>query len=314
MKFLLRMALVLVVSAWLVSHATAQQLQCNPCSYDYGQVQIGTSKPYSFQLTNTGSKALTISSKRKSGKDFWFSKFPLPVTLQPGKSTQMSVNFHPSVAGTVTATLTLISNARNPNLTINVSGTGIAPNGATLGVSPSSLNFGNVTVGSSASLPLTLLASNGAITISSAQVNSTEFTLLGLTLPTTIADGQILAVTVVFTPNASGTASANLTLTSDAANSPTTVPLAGTGVIAKAHQVDLSWNASKDVVVGYNVYRSGTTGGPYTKINPVLNAPTSYTDSAVAAGATYYYVVRSVDSNNVESVNSNEAKAVIPSP
>ena len=314
MKSLPRMALALLLSAWPISYAAAQQLQCNPCSYDYGQVQIGTSKQYVFQLTNTGNQALTISSKRKRGKDFSFSNFPLPVTIQPGQGTQMGVNFTPSVSGKITGTVTLISNGLNPKLIMSVSGTGVTANGANLGVSPSSLNFGSITVGSSAGLQLTLSASNGPVTISSAQVNSSEFTLPGFVLPKTIAAGQSVAATMVFTPNASGTASANLTLTSDAANSPNMVPLTGVGVAAKAHSTDLSWNPSIDVVIGYNVYRGGTKGGPYTKINSVLDASTNYTDSTVSAGATYYYVVTAVDANNVQSAYSNEVVVVIPSP
>lgn len=226
----------------------------------------------------------------------------------------MRVNFAPSVTGNIAGTVTLISNALNPKLILNVSGTGVAGNVVSLGVSPSSLNFGNVTVGSSASLQLTLSASNGSVTISSAQVNSSEFTLPGFVLPKTIAAGQSVAVTVVFTPNASGTASANLTLTSNAANSPNTVPLTGTGVAAGPHSTDLSWSPSQDVVIGYNIYRGGTKGGPYTKINAVLDSSTNYTDSTVNAGATYYYVATSVDANNMESGYSNEVKVVIPTP
>lgn len=314
MKSLPRMALVLFVSAWAFSYAGAQQLQCNPCSYDYGQVQVGASKQNTFQLTNTGNKNLTISAKRKSGQDFSFNKFHVPVTLQPGKSIQMLFTFTPSASGRITGTITLVSNALNPKLTINVSGTGATGNRPSLGISPSSLNFGNVTVGSSASLALTLSASNGSVTISAAQVNSSEFTLPGLTLPKTIASGQNLAVTVVFKPKVSGTASANLVLTSDAGNSPNTVPLTGAGVAPKAHSTDLSWNANRDVVIGYNVYRGSAAGGPYTKINPVLDGSTSYTDSTVTGGTTYYYVVAAVDSNNVQGGYSNEVKVVIPTP
>ncbi|HWZ83266.1 MAG TPA: choice-of-anchor D domain-containing protein [Terriglobales bacterium] len=314
MKSLPRMALALLVSAWPLSHAVAQQLQCSPSSHDYGQVQIGTSTQYVFQLSNTGSRALSISSKGKSSAEFRFSKFNLPITLQPGQSTRMAVNFVPSASGTITGTLTLHSNAKNPTLSVGVSGTGVAAKTATLGVSPTSLNFGNVTVGSPSSLPLTLSASNGTVTISSAQVNSSEFTISGLGLPKTIATGQSVTATITFTPNASGTATANLTLISDAVNSPTTVPLTGVGVAVKAHSADLTWTASQDVVIGYNIYRGSTKGGPYTKINTVLDATTSYTDNTVSAGATYYYVATSVDSNNVESAYSNEVRVVIPAP
>jgi len=308
------MALALWPLVLPLAGASAQQLQCNPCSHGYGQVQIGTSKQYSFQLTNTGSRTLHILSKSRSGRAFSFGNFPLPVALRPGRSTQLPVIFKPVVVGKTTGTITLLSDARNPKLIMNVWGTGVAVNGATLGVSPSSLNFGSVTVGTSANLRLTLSASNGAVTISSAKVNSSEFALSGLALPVTIAAGQSVTAKVVFTPSVSGTASANLTLTSDATNSPTTVPLTGVGVAAGAHSADLTWDASKDVVIGYNVYRGGTNGGPYSQINAILDSSTNYTDSAVNAGKTYYYVVTAVNAANQESAFSNQVKVIIPSP
>jgi fibronectin type 3 domain-containing protein len=67
-------------------------------------------------------------------------------------------------------------------------------------------------------------------------------------------------------------------------------------------------------VTGYNVYRELASGGPYTKVNPSLIAGATYADNNVQAGQTYYYVSTAVDSSNNESVYSNEAQAVIPSP
>jgi len=314
MKFLPRMAFALLVLILPVARASGQQLQCKPCSNDFGQVQTGTSKQYVFLLTNTGRRNIHILSKWKNGKSFSFGSFPVPLTLAAGKSTHLPVNFTPLVAGKIAGNVTLISDASNPRLIIAVSGTGVNANAATLRVSPSSLSFGNVNVGVSASLQLTLSASNGAITISSAQVNSSEFTLSGLALPVTIAAGQTITAKVIFTPQISGTASAKLTLVSNAANSPTAVPLTGVGVAAGAHSADLTWDPSKDIVIGYNVYRGGKTGGPYNQINQVLDASTNYTDAAVNAGATYFYVVTAVNSANQESPFSNQVKVVIPSP
>src|SRR5256885_9679821 len=142
MKFLPRTVLALLVSIWPLSVAVAQQLQCSPSSHDYGQVQVGTTAQYIFQLKNTGKSSLTISSKHKTSTDFSFSKFSLPLTLQPGQTAQMKVNFSPSAAGAISATITLHSNARNPTLNASLSGTGVSANRATLGVAPSSLNFG----------------------------------------------------------------------------------------------------------------------------------------------------------------------------
>jgi len=65
--------------------------------------------------------------------------------------------------------------------------------------------------------------------------------------------------------------------------------------------------------VGYNIYRGTQSGGPYSKLNAATLGGTSYTDSAVASGSTYYYVATSVDSNSAESAYSNQAVAQIPS-
>jgi fibronectin type 3 domain-containing protein len=89
----------------------------------------------------------------------------------------------------------------------------------------------------------------------------------------------------------------------------------GAGVPAPQHSVDLSWNASQSSgVIGYNIYRGDTTGGPYSRINTPLEASTSYTDAVVSGGATYYYVITAVDDNSQESGYSSQVKAVIPTP
>ncbi len=78
--------------------------------------------------------------------------------------------------------------------------------------------------------------------------------------------------------------------------------------------VILNWVASvSSNVIGYNVYRSTTSGGPYTKLNTALVTTTTFTDTTVQRGQTYYYVARAVDSANNESGNSNQASATIPS-
>jgi fibronectin type 3 domain-containing protein len=153
------------------------------------------------------------------------------------------------------------------------------------------------------------------VTVSSGSSNSSEFVLSGITLPKTIAAGQSATFTVTFTPNASGAASGTLTFLSNASNSPTVETLTGTGQAPQPHSVDLSWTASQSSgVVGYNIYRGSVSGGPYSKVNSTPNTDTTYTDTTVAAGQTYFYVAKSVDSNDVESGSSNEVQLIVPSP
>ena len=67
-------------------------------------------------------------------------------------------------------------------------------------------------------------------------------------------------------------------------------------------------------MVGYNVYRSKSSGGPYTKLTSVLEPSTKYVDISVQSGQTYYYVNTAVDSHGVESKYSSQLRASIPSP
>jgi hypothetical protein len=79
------------------------------------------------------------------------------------------------------------------------------------------------------------------------------------------------------------------------------------------HTVAVDWNPSPSTGVAYyNVYRGTASGGPYNLLGSNITA-TSYTDSTVQLGATYFYVTTAVDANRVESVYSNEFPAVIPS-
>ena len=79
-----------------------------------------------------------------------------------------------------------------------------------------------------------------------------------------------------------------------------------------AHSAALIWTASTSTVSGYNVYRGTVNGGPYNLMNSSLVTGLSYMDTAVQSGTSYYYVTTALDSNNVESLNSNQVTAVIP--
>ena len=81
-----------------------------------------------------------------------------------------------------------------------------------------------------------------------------------------------------------------------------------------AHSVDLKWKASVSRVVGYNVYRSETDGGPFIKLTSAPVRATNYTDRTVQSGHLYVYAVTAVDSKGKESGYSNEIKTPIPSP
>jgi hypothetical protein len=85
-----------------------------------------------------------------------------------------------------------------------------------------------------------------------------------------------------------------------------------------AHTVGLSWSASTSTdVTGYNIYRALYTEscGAFSKLNAQPNSSTLFTDSTVAAGASYCYATTAVNASNQESGYSNIVSDVqIPAP
>jgi fibronectin type 3 domain-containing protein len=95
---------------------------------------------------------------------------------------------------------------------------------------------------------------------------------------------------------------------------PNVIPPSPTNLAASGGnaQVALSWNSSPGAA-GYNLLRSTASGGPYSTIATGTTA-TSYTDTGLTNGTTYFYVVQAVNSAGA-SGNSKEVSAtpnVIP--
>jgi fibronectin type 3 domain-containing protein len=127
-----------------------------------------------------------------------------------------------------------------------------------------------------------------------------------------LSPGQSTTVTSTFAPSASGAAAGSVTVSSNAANSPASISLSGTGVAAVNHSVALNWAPDAAGTTGYNTYSSTVSGGPYVKLTSAPLPSTSYIDTTVQAGHTYYYVVTAVNSSNQESAYSSEVTALVP--
>jgi hypothetical protein len=186
---------------------------------------------------------------------------------------------------------------------------------AGVGLSTTSLTFGNTPVGLTSS-PQTITVTNpGGVALSITSIgltgaNPTDFSLVTTCGPSLAAGGSCTAV-VMFTPLTSGNLSASVTVTDNAPGSPQTVSLSGGG----SHDVMLTWTASVTPgVLGYYVYRGAASGKESTApLNSTPIAGTSYADSNVANGQTYYYVVTAVGTNGTtQSVYSAEASATVP--
>src|SRR5947209_1652645 len=267
--------------------AVQPQLSVVPPSASFGDVAVGTRNSQTITLINSGTGSVTISQATPSGNGFSMTGLTVPLTLSAGQRTSFNVAFAPASAGSITGSLSLVSDAPNSHSTIALSGTGVTST-FLLTACPTSMIFGNVTVGSkSAPQTVTLTNSgNSSVSISQINVSGSGFSASGLTAPLTLAAGQTASFSVVFASTTAGAAIGNVSLVSNATNSPT-IALSASGVQPIPLARTLSWNPSASGTVSYNVYRGTQSGGPYQKLNSSPVSTTTYTDNSVLAGQTY---------------------------
>ncbi|HET9365651.1 MAG TPA: hypothetical protein VFP71_11645 [Candidatus Angelobacter sp.] len=190
-----------------------------------------------------------------------------------------------------------------------------APSTSSLTATPTSLSFGQEVLNTPATLTVKITnTGSAAAKITQDSITGSGFTT-GITTPITLNPAQSVNVPVVFTPVAAGTVSGNLALLSNGATL-IAVPLSGEGLTPVPHSVDVTWSASTSTTLqGYNVYRGGISGGPYTKISPTLSSTTLlFTDTTPQSGQKYFYVVTAVDVSGAESAASSEVAVTIPTP
>jgi fibronectin type 3 domain-containing protein len=158
------------------------------------------------------------------------------------------------------------------------------------------------------------LSNTGTASAAISAINfSGPFSLGTFAVPFNLAANANISIPLIFTPVAAGNATGSASIVSNAPNSPLVVNLSGTSVLS--HSVDLSWNASSTPGVTYAVFRSTQSGGqnPQSPLASNLTG-TTFTDTTVQSGQTYFYVIAAVDSTGTESPFSNEATAQVPTP
>jgi hypothetical protein len=199
------------------------------------------STPLPVTLTNNGPGILEFSSITFTGigsSDFSLGSSTCGSTLAVNASCTINVIFTPAVTGpSPSASLVFTDNASNSPQSVTLSGTGTSPSG-TIGTIPA-VNFGNQLVGTP-STPQTVVLTNTAasvLTVTSIKLTTntgTDFAIsssstCSTTTTFTLALNATCKIVLIFTPSALGPASATLTITGSAPNSPYTVALTGTG-------------------------------------------------------------------------------------
>jgi hypothetical protein len=263
--------------------ATVPAISASATSLAFGPSQVAStnsaSVPAAVTLTNTGAGTLTITAINKSGtnaNDFTATGTCVgaSVTVAPGASCTLSATFTPSATGTRTATLTVASNAPS-NPAISLSGTGSAVPVPSVSLSRGSVTFATQTVGTTSGAQAVTLTNNGTGALTITQVATTpnpEFSSTS-TCVGTINPGASCTISVTFAPTAAGTRSGSLSITSNAAGSPSTVALSGMSVLTASPICTVQSNSVAFPMTTVGVMSSGLS----TTITNSGNAPLQIT-------------------------------------
>src|SRR2546423_1726193 len=162
-------------------------LSTNPSSISFGDVEVGTSSTQTLTFSNAGGTSLTISQAALSGTGFTMVGQSFPVSLAPGQSSNLGVQFAPSAVGSMSGSVSLPSNAHNSPTIISLAGSGAQAASGQLSSNPASINFGNVVVASGSVQTVTLTnTGNSPVAISQATVSGAGFSVTGIAAPLTL--------------------------------------------------------------------------------------------------------------------------------
>jgi hypothetical protein len=100
-------------------------LSVNAASIAFGDVMQNSPATQSVTLSSTGTAPVTVTAAGMAGAGFSVSGATFPLTLNPAQTATLSVEFNPTVAGSVSGTLTVTSNSStSPMAAVPVTATG----------------------------------------------------------------------------------------------------------------------------------------------------------------------------------------------
>ena len=196
----------------------------------FGDQLVGTnSARQTITLSNVGTTVIAITSIVSTNNADYNFTTTCGTTLGVGRSCNINVRFHPTLAGVRSGTITITDSDPTPQV-VSLTGTGVAPINS---VSPLSIPFGGQTRGTTSAPQTVTVANTGTAPlvinrINLAGANPNQFSQNN-NCPATLAIGANCTVSVTFRPTNRGakTATLNVNVAAPAANA--SVTLSGTG-------------------------------------------------------------------------------------
>ena len=266
----------------LTGIGASSAISISPTTLSFGTQVVNTSSAgQKVTVTNNGFVNLTVNSVLASG-GFSESDSCTGVTLTPGQACTITASFAPVMAATMTGTITINDTSTGTPHLVSMTGTG-----AFAVTMSANIAFPATNVGSSSSPQTMTLTNNQSQTLSFTFVTSGDFSAVGngsSPCNGTLAAKSKCTFGVTFTPGYSGQIKGALTITHNAAGSPTSGGLSGTGQGGSAvpltfspsnlnfGNIVLNTSLSKTVTIKNvstsTVTISSITGSGYYSVNP----------------------------------------------
>ncbi len=267
--------------------APAPVVAVNPTGLTFVPQQVGTqSGIQTVTVSNTGTANLVLGAVTITGTnagDFTKGNDACSgATVTPGNTCTIAVRFTPTAGGSRVGALSFGTNTASGTQTASLVGIGTTP-GVHLDVS--SLNFGSVQVGTTATTRTVTLTNSGT-----GELNISAVTVVGLNMgdfakvadtcnSAFLAPGGTCQIGISFTPGATGARVGSLRLTDNAPGSPHTLPLNGEGTAVPSPAIQLSATTLSFGPVQVGATGPGQTltvtnggGGTLTVLNVTVSA------------------------------------------
>ncbi len=254
---------------------TAPSVSFSPSSLNFPAQAVGTSSsPQTVTLTNTGGATLTITSIASSG-DFSQTN-TCGSSVAAGANCAINITFAPTTTGSRGGSITVVDNASPATQTVNLSGTGTAPQ---VSLAPTSLSFPAQPVGASGNSTQTIALTNtGGATLAITSITTSGDFSQTNSCGSSLAASASCSISVTFKPTTTGTRTGTLTVTDNASPATQSVNLLGTGTAPMASLSPASLNFPAQLV--------GTSSTPQalTLANP---GSATLAISSIAASGTF---------------------------
>jgi hypothetical protein len=281
-----------LVNAWPTT-AAAPAVTLAPTSLTFASTTVGvTTAAQLVTVTNSGTAALTLTSETLTGTNatsFLISANTCTTSLAAEASCTVSVEFKPAAAGALAASLSIADNATGSPQAVALTGTGAAAAAPILTLSPASIAFPATVTASTSAAQVVTVSNTGtaAATISSIALsgtNSTSFVEIG-TCGTSLAAGSSCSIVVAFKPASAAALSGTLTVTDNAAGSPQSVALTGTGTAAPTLTLSAAsmafpttLHATTSTALAVTLTNSGTETITLNSISLAGTSPADFTE------------------------------------